>query len=138
VFDSPSDKVPEKASRWDRGRTETCGGGKVISGGSLLVSQYLRIYRSGIRSDEATSCPQGIRARLPPRARLVALLSPRLPSGLLPKLPGSLMSRKKSSKSFVAFGLRLVLIFWKTKNRQKTATGTRHWVNRLVPNNDIK
>ena len=68
-----------------------------------------------------------------PRARPVAL-----PSGLLPKLLGSLMSREKSSKKIVAFGLRFVLIFWKTKNRQKTATGTRHWVNRLVPKNDIK
>ena len=54
----------------------------------------------------------------------------------LPKLPGSLMS-KKLPKSFVAFGLRLVLIFYKTKNKQKIATGTRHYVNRLVPKNDI-
>jgi hypothetical protein len=94
VIDSPSGRVPEKASRWDRGRTETCGGEKVTSGGSLLVFQYLRIYRSGIRSDGATRGPQGI------RARPVALPSPRLPSGLLPKLTGSLMSRKKIVKKF--------------------------------------
>ena len=38
---------------------------------------------------------------------------------LLPKLLGSPMSRKKLSKSFVAFGLHLVLNSWKTKNKQK-------------------
>ena len=114
MIDSPSGRVPEKASRWDRGRTETCGGRKVISCGSLLVSQYLRIYRSGIRSDGASRGPQGNRAS--PWACRVALPSPHTSSGLLPKLLGSLMSRKKSSKSFLSFGLRLILISWKTKN----------------------
>ena len=32
MIDSPSGRVPEKASRWDHGRTETCGGEKVSSG----------------------------------------------------------------------------------------------------------
>ena len=41
-----------------------------------------------------------------------------------PPEASSVMSRKKSSKSFVAFGLRLVLISWKTKNKQKTTTST--------------
>ena len=45
---------------------------------------------------------------------------------------------KKSSKSFTAFGLRLVLISRDVKNMQKTTTGTGHYVNRLVPKNDIK
>ena len=36
---------------------------------------------------------------------------PPLSSGLLPKLLVSLMSRKKSPKSFMVFGLRLELIF---------------------------
>ena len=66
VRDSPFDRVPEKASIWDRGRTETCGGGKRVSGGTLLVSQYFRIYRSGIRSDRASRGQQGNRARPPP------------------------------------------------------------------------
>ena len=44
----------------------------------------------------------------------------------------------KSSRSFVVFGLRLILISCDVKNKQKTATGTGHWVNRLVPKNDIK
>src|SRR5215216_68766 len=45
---------------------------------------------------------------------------------------------KKSTKSFAAFGLRLVLIFCEVKNKPKTATGTWHYVNRLVPKIDIK
>ena len=47
-------------------------------------------------------------------------------------------SPKKSTKSFTAFGLRLVLISCDVKIKQKTATGTWHYVNRLVPKNDIK
>ena len=49
-----------------------------------------------------------------------------------------LLVQKNSPKSFAAFGLRLVLIFYEVKNKQTTATGTGHYVNRLVPKNDIK
>ena len=45
---------------------------------------------------------------------------------------------KKSIKSFAAFGLHLVLISCNVKNIQKTTTGTWHYVNRLVPKNDMK
>ena len=45
---------------------------------------------------------------------------------------------KKPLKSSAAFGLRLVLIFCEVKNKQKTAICTGHYVNRLVPKNDIK
>ena len=58
VIDSPSGRVPEKVSRWDLEGTETCGGRKSVSGGSLLVWEYLRIYRLGIRSGGATRGPQ--------------------------------------------------------------------------------
>ena len=44
----------------------------------------------------------------------------------------------KSPKGFAVFGLRLILISCDVKNKEKTATGTGHWVNRLVPKNDIK
>src|SRR3990170_3251097 len=83
--------------------------GSQQTGGSLLVSQYLRIYRSGIGSNRAMRAPQGIRAR-PLGPRPVALWRLHEPSGLLSKSPGSLLSRKKSPKSFMTFGLRLVLI----------------------------
>ena len=49
-----------------------------------------------------------------------------------------LLAHKKSSWSFVTFGLHLILISCDVKNKQKTATSTGHWVNRLVPKNDIK
>ena len=45
---------------------------------------------------------------------------------------------KKSPKIFAAFGLCLIRIFREVKNKQKTATHTGHYVNRLVPKNDIK
>ena len=45
---------------------------------------------------------------------------------------------KKVHKSFTAFGLCLVFIFCELKNKQKIASGTRHYINRLVPKNDIK
>ena len=45
---------------------------------------------------------------------------------------------KKSTKSFTAFGLHLVLISCDVKNMQKTTTGIGHYVKRLVPKNDIK
>ena len=51
---------------------------------------------------------------------------------------GCLLVQKRSPKSFAAFGLRLILIFREVKNKEKTATGTGHYVNRLVPKNDIK
>ena len=44
-----------------------------------------------------------------------------------------LLVQKKSPKSFATFGLRLVLISYDVKNMQKIATGTGHYVNRLVP-----
>ena len=49
-----------------------------------------------------------------------------------------LLAHKKSSWNFMAFGLRLILISCDVKNKEKTATDTGHWVNRLVPKNDIK
>ena len=75
----------------------------------------------------------------PTRARLGFLAHP---GGLCPPQGtpqvllwpiGSLLAHKKSTKSFAVFGLRLILISCDVKNKQKTATGTGHWVNRLVP-----
>ena len=47
-------------------------------------------------------------------------------------------SPEKSPRSFVAFGLHLILISCDVKNMHKTETDTWHYVNRLVPKNDIK
>lgn len=59
------------------------------------------------------------------------------PQALLWPILG-VMVHKKSSKSFAVFGLRLILISCNVKNKQKTTTDTGHWVNRLVPKNNIK
>ena len=68
----------------------------------------------------------------PPGVPRWVLLRSELPSGTsLAKLVSS--GPKKSPKSFAVFGLRLVLIFRIVKNKQKTAIGTRHYINRLVP-----
>ena len=59
-----------------------------------------------------------------------------LPSSRHPQVqPGPiafLLAHEKSSWSFVAFGLHLILISCDVKNMQKTTTGTGHHVNRLV------
>lgn len=138
MIDSPFDRTPKKVSRWPPIEIENCGCRKSVSGGSVMFSQYLRIYRDEIRPDEATRALQGNRARLPPWTCSIALSSPRATYGLLPKLPCPLLSRKKSSKSFVVLGIRLVLVSWKANNTQKTTTDTLHLVNRLGPKNDMK
>jgi hypothetical protein len=121
MIDSPSGSVPEKASRWDLEGTDTCGGGKSVSGGSLLVWEYLRIYSAEIRSRGATSGPQAWEARLP------SLSLPRASSGLLPKLPVFLLVQKKLIQSFF---LRLDFVWYyfpkkpKTCRKQQLALGT--------------
>ena len=79
--------------------------------------------------------PEGRARRL--RCALVGAAPSRLPSGAFLAHWISFVP-KKSSKSFVAFGLHLILISRDVKNMQKTATCTAHYVNRLVQKNDIK
>ena len=76
------------------------------------------------------------RARSPRRALVGCALLGAPPGAARPT--GGLLVHKKSTKSFGVFGLRLKLISCDVKNKQKIATGTGHWVNRLVPKNDIK
>ena len=52
--------------------------------------------------------------------------------------PLSVFGPEKISQKFPSFGLRSVLIFCKVKNKPKIAIGTGHYVNRLVPKNNIK
>ena len=66
----------------------------------------------------------------PPSAPWWVVL-PEHPQALLEPI-GCLLVQKKSTKSFAAFGLRLVLISSNVKNMQKTTSVTRHYVNRLV------
>ena len=81
---------------------------------------------------------QPTRARQEAQARPGGLCPPGGPPLVLLWPNRCLLVQKNSPKSFAAFGLRLVLIFCEVKNKQKIATGTGHYVNRLVPKNDIK
>ena len=62
------------------------------------------------------------------------------PLGAPPKCcsgPSCVLVHKNSPRSFAVFGLRLILIFCDVKDMQKPTTATWHYVNRLVPKNDI-
>jgi len=48
VIESPSDRMPEKAPRWDLTGTEGCGGGKVVSWLPWKFLGYKSIYRRKI------------------------------------------------------------------------------------------
>ena len=103
----------------------------------LGFMEYWGIYRAKRWFRGHPRSAQPIWARLGPQVR---------PGGCCPPwstprcFPGPLdvFWPKKSSKSFSTFGLCLVLISCDVKNMQKTATDTWHYVNRLVPKNDIK
>jgi hypothetical protein len=117
VTDSPSGRVPEKASRWDHGRMFWD-----LVRGFLNIWEFigLELGKTGLQGPTrglGTPTPQGA-----PPALSLHLLS----SGLPPKLLVSLLVQKKLSKKLILFGLRLVWIFCKTKNRQKITTGTGH------------
>ena len=45
VIDAPSGEAPEKAPRWDLTGTEGCGGGNRVLAPSLMVWEYVGIYR---------------------------------------------------------------------------------------------
>ncbi|RJG35210.1 hypothetical protein D1Z90_20935, partial [Motilimonas pumila] len=81
----------------------------------------------------APSGPPPIRARQAPLARPGGWCPPWAASLVLLHSFGCLLAQKKSTKSFAAFGLRLIWIFCKTKIGQKAATGTWPYVNTLVP-----
>ena len=73
----------------------------------------------------------------PPGAPRCLVLTSGLPAGtsLAQQMSSGL---GKSTKSFAAFGLCLVLISGDVENKQKTTTSTGHYVNRLVPKMIVK
>ena len=66
-----------------------------------------------------------------PRAFLVAFLT------YGPSPLDDVHSKNHVPEGLIPFGLRLILISCDVKNIEKTTTGTWHFVNRLVPKNDI-
>ena len=109
-----------------------------ISSTPLGLLEYWGIYRAKRQSVGHPRRAEPTRARLGLLVHPGGLCPPRgTPQVLLWPILGVLV-HKKSPKSFAVFGLRFILISCDVKNKQKTATSTRHWVNRLVPKNDIK
>jgi hypothetical protein len=120
----PPAECRKKSSRWDLARTETCGDGKSILWTPPRVFGFMVIYSRGIRSNGARG-PRGTTAR-----PLVACRGDSWPPHVAPislsKLPVYFPAKKKSPKSFMPFGLRLIWIFCKTRNMQITTTGSGH------------
>ena len=134
---SPSGGVPERGLDWFFVATEACGGGTLDLGLPRGFLEYLTIYREKRGCGRPPRWAQPTRARLGPQARPGGLCPPRGTPQVLLWAILSVLVHKKSPKRFVVFGLRLILISCDVKNKQKTATGTGHYVNRLVPKNDI-
>src|SRR3990170_389668 len=135
---SPSGRVPERGLDWFFVATEACGDGTSDLGLPRGFLEYLGIYSAKRQCGRPPRWAQPTWARLAPQAPPGGLCSPRSSPLVLLWPTGCLLVQKKSPKSFTAFGLHLVLIFCDVKNKQKTATGTGHYVNRLVPKNIIK
>ena len=112
----------QMGSPWYRGLRQRSPSSRVISGG-------FGIYKNFWRWNHAKKGHRGPMSHQGPPGEVAhpgGSWSPCGSSGLLPKLLVFILANKKSPKSFVAFGLRLIWIFSKTKNKQKTATGTGH------------
>ena len=113
--------LPMKNRRWRRLRIVKCD-----ETSSLIFflgeSEFIALELGSVELRGAHKLP----GRALGGARPGGLWGPCGSSAASPKLPGSVSFQKKSSKSLAAFGLHLIRIFWKTKNKQKIATGTGH------------
>ena len=129
--------MPERGLDWFFVATEACGGETSDLGLPRGFLEYLAVYRVKRLCGRSPRGHNPLATPGPPGAPRWVVPPSGHPSGT--SLAHWMSSGpKKSPKSFAAFGLRLVLIFCDVKNKQKTATGTGHYVNRLVPKNDIK
>ena len=131
-------RVPELALDWFFMATEACSGRTSYLGLHTEVFEYLMIYRVKRLCGRPPRGEPATWARLAPLAHTGDWCPPRAASLVLLQLILALLLHKKYPKCFAAFGLCLVLTFGDVKNKHKTATGTGHYVNRLVPKNAIK
>ena len=111
-------RAPKQGSRWAHGGTETCGGGKSVSGGSLGFWGNIRIYRPERGVGRRLGEPPHNRAHPPPWARPVVWSLPRAASGLLPKLPGLFFGPEKIIKKFRDNWTSFGTVNLKAKNMQ--------------------
>ena len=112
MVDSPSDRAPTKAPRWDLADTEGYGGGNCFSLAPWMFSGYVGIYRRkkyiGGRSWGLgdTGVPRrGGRALLSP-SRLVCFLT------CTPSSSDHVCSKNHAPEGFIPFGLRLIFLFF--------------------------
>ena len=125
-------------SRLEFGGSGLCGGWNWFSSTPLGFLEYWGIYRAKRRCGRPPRWAQPTWARMGARASPGGLCPPGGTPQVLLRPIGCLLVHKNSTKSFPAFGLRLALISCDVKNMQKIATGNGHYVNRLVPKDDIK
>ena len=118
---SPSSRVPERGLDWF---LEDCGGGTSDLGLPQGFLEYLGIYSAKRGCGRPPRWAQPTRVRLGLQAPPGVLCSPRAPSSVLLWPTGCLLAQTNSSRSFIAFGLRLILISCDVKNMQKTMSGT--------------
>ena len=111
MVDSPFDRVPSKAPRWDLADIEGYSGGNCVSWCSWMFSGYVGIYR---RKKYVGGCPRAhetggapYRGGRPPISWL-----PRVSSDVNSKSPGSYSSKKSRAEGFIPFGLRLIFLFF--------------------------
>ena len=95
VIESPSDRLPKKAPRWDLTGTEGSGGGKLFSWLFLVLGEYLGIYRPKNRVRRATVGPQA-----PPRARPCGLSPHGKTPAFMSKSGRFLLVQEKSFQRF--------------------------------------
>ena len=135
---APSGRVPERGLDWISWIHRPCGGETSDLGLPRRVLKYLGIYSAKRGCGRPPRWAQPTWARQGVLARPCGLCPPRGTPQVQLRPIGFLLVQKKSPKSYAVFGLRLILISCDVKNKQKTASGTGHCVNRLVPKNDIK
>ena len=115
--DSPSGRVPERGLDWFSVATEPCGSGTSDLGLFLMVCEFWG--KEGVReaievgtTHLGSPGPLGVpRWVVPPSGHPQVLLWPIL----------GVLVHKKSTKSSVVFGLRLILIYYDVKNMQKNS-----------------
>jgi hypothetical protein len=123
--DSPSGRLPEKGLNWFSMDTEACNRGTSHLGLFLGILLFIGFFSVGITRRWATRRAQPTRARLGLLACPGGYCSPQASSPALLRSLGCLLVKKKSPKSFAAFGLRLVLIFYDVKKQAKNSNW--HW-----------
>ena len=134
MVDSPSDRTPTKAPRWDLVDTEVYSGGNCVLLAPWMFSGYVGIYR---RKKYVGGCSWGPGDRgraqegwaFPPIAWL-----PRLLLDLHSKSSGSRSFQKSRSRRFHSVWTPFDIPFLRyTKIRKKTSIQAGPPVSRLVP-----